>query len=198
MQENELDRLLNAARSGTDRDFEELVVYLDQLYQRSATYKVRRRATLDEGEAQDVAQEAWARFLAAWSSGLARSYRAGEVMRILANVFQDRVRERTKRASRQIPFDETDHAARSCQLDGPTTDEIMGRLNALCQDEPMYGVPVRMLSVDGLGAKDIAEQLGLAVNTVYARLRRGRIKLFLDLRERHPEFDWEAFYRWKL
>ena len=133
-----------------------------------------QRLGVDAGSVDDVIQEV---FLAAhrrlntydarrpfkpWLFGIALN-----VVR-MARRGESRHRRRVEAAQHHVP-EPTDATQRHAQLD------LLGRLLAALDDDQR--TVVILIEIEGMSPRDVAEGLGLSVNTVYSRLRLARAHL---------------------
>jgi RNA polymerase sigma-70 factor (ECF subfamily) len=145
-------------------------------------YNVAYRLAGNDGDAQDLVQEALIRV----RKGL-ETYQPGSLQgwlaRIVTNVFLDEVRRRRRRPTDALP-DNPDLVLPS----SPAADEVarglpehlQAALNAL-PDE--FRVAVVLCDVADLSYEQISESLGVPVGTVRSRLHRGRRLLRTALTE---------------
>ncbi len=137
-------------------------------------------------DAEDVTQETFANV----SQGLPRfredSSLSTWIYRIATNAAYDRLRTRSSRGSRDVPIDE--HPA--VEDKGPRADQRLARREMNdCIDEYVAGLPASYRSVvilsehEGLTNKEIADALGVTLDTVKIRLHRARARLRKELGE---------------
>ena len=130
---------------------------------RQAGYLLR-----DETEAEDAAQEAIARAWVSWAKLRDKDRFAAWFGRIVANVCQDRLRQR--RGVRVLEINETiasDIHARDAFRDALARDEVGRLVRTLPSDQQMV---VALHFWRDLPLEDIAERLDLPLGTVKSRL----------------------------
>lgn len=138
----------------------------------------------DRHLAEDLSQEA---MLAAWRSrgrvlGPLRPWLAGVVRRLASN----RRRAQARRRRRELA------AAPAASASAPAADEVVARANlhesvvhaVLELDEP-YRTAVLLRYFDDLSCREIAARLGLPIETVRTRVKRGVVLLRARLDRRH-------------
>jgi RNA polymerase sigma-70 factor, ECF subfamily len=167
--------LVRRAQGGDMAAFEDLVMqHADRLY---ATL---RGFGLDDGEAQEVAQES---FLRAWR-GLGRFEGRSRfftwLYRIGFNEAQRRLARRPPAATRSTDERDFDHLADS--RPGPPQqaehDELRAALaHALRELPPELRAPVVLRDVEGLSTREAASVLDLGEAAFKSRLHRGRMAL---------------------
>jgi RNA polymerase sigma-70 factor, ECF subfamily len=173
--EEELERLVEAARGGDREAFDELVrrTYVD-------TYTLAVRLTANEEDARDVVQDA---YLRAWK-GIDRfrgdSQFSTWLYRITANASYTLVQKRRRRRTEPIeiaeepielrPEAQPEAAAESAMVLEQLSDAVE-------QLPPKLRSVVVLKDVYGLSHEAIAEELGISVAAAKVRLHRGRKKL---------------------
>lgn len=173
--EEELDRLVVAARDGDRAAFDEVVrrTYVD-------TYTLAMRLTGNEEDARDVVQEA---YLRAWKG--IRRFRGDArfttwMYRITANTAYTLVQRRRRRRTETLdavdePAETLVSALPEAAAESAAMMEQLGEaVNAL---PPKLRSIVVLKDVYGLSHEAIAEELGISVAAAKVRLHRGRKKL---------------------
>jgi len=173
--EEELERLVLAAREGDREAFDELVrrTYVD-------TYTLAVRLTANEEDARDVVQEA---YLRAWK-GIGRFRGDAQfttwLYRITANAAYTLVQKRRRRRTEPLETaDEPIELASEAQPESAAESAlVMGQLaDAVAQLPPKLRSIVVLKDVYGLPHEAIAQELGISVAAAKVRLHRGRKKL---------------------
>ncbi len=155
----------------------------DLLAERAWVRRMARALVHDDASALDLEQEAWYRILRRPPAGPLPSVR-GWLARVLRNTRIDLLRAEGRRRRRE------ERAARSERL--PSTAEVVARADLLCTvvnelmalEEP-YRTTLLLRYVEELGPAAIAVRLGLPVETVRTRLRRGLATLRARLDGKH-------------
>lgn len=142
-----------------------------------------------KGEAEDLTQEVFLRVNKALPDFKGDAKLSTWIYRIATNVATDRIRSRSSMESRSgkaIPLDEQLIEA-GVDFKGnkkPSLEKqaMRDEMSACVQDyinclPENYRVPVALSEIGGLNNKEIAEALGLTMETVKIRLHRGRAKL---------------------
>ena len=173
--DEELDRLVAAARDGDREAFDELVrrTHVD-------TYTLALRLTANEEDASDVVQEA---YLRAWKG--IRRFRGDSrfttwMYRITANTAYTAVQKRRRR--RTEPLDTVDEPIESMIENLPEQAAESAALleelaAAVAELPPKLRSIVVLKDVYGLSHEAIAEELGISVTAAKVRLHRARKKL---------------------
>ena len=173
--DEELDRLVAAARDGDREAFDELVrrTHVD-------TYTLALRLTANEEDASDVVQEA---YLRAWKG--IRRFRGDArfttwMYRITANTAYTAVQKRRRR--RTEPLDTVDEPIESMIENLPEQAAESAALleelaAAVAELPPKLRSIVVLKDVYGLSHEAIAEELGISVTAAKVRLHRARKKL---------------------
>jgi RNA polymerase sigma-70 factor (ECF subfamily) len=177
----EVDRLVDAARSGDRTAFDELVrrTYVD-------TYTLAMRLTANEEDARDVVQES---YLRAWKG--IKNFR-GEAQfstwmyRITANAAATLVQKRRRRRTESLehveePVDASLEAQPEAAAESAVGLEELAR--AVAKLPPKLRSIVVLKDVYGLSHEAIAEDLGITVAAAMVRLHRGRKRLRDELFE---------------
>jgi RNA polymerase sigma-70 factor, ECF subfamily len=179
--DEELDRLVAAARDGDREAFDELVrrTYVD-------TYTLAVRLTANEEDARDVVQEA---YLRAWKG--IRRFRGDArfttwMYRITANAAYTAVQKRKRR--RTEPLEAADEPVEAMIEALPEaaaeSAALLDELAAAVADlPPKLRSIVVLKDVYGLSHEEIAEELGITVTAAKVRLHRARKKLRDELFE---------------
>jgi RNA polymerase sigma-70 factor, ECF subfamily len=171
----EVDRLVDAARSGDRAAFDELVrrTYVD-------TYTLAMRLTGNEEDARDVVQES---YLRAWK-GIKRFRGDAQfstwMYRITANAAATLVQKRRRRRVESLetvdePIDVSLDAQPEASVESTVGLEHLAR--AVKALPPKLRAIVVLKDVYGLPHEAIAEDLGISVAAAKVRLHRGRKKL---------------------
>lgn len=142
-----------------------------------------------QSEAEDLTQEVFLKVNRGLPDFKGDAKLSTWIYRIATNVATDRIRSRSSRESRSgkaVPLDEQRNGE-SVDLKGdkkPSLEKQAMReeMSACVQDyinslPESYRVPVTLSEIGGLTNKEIAEALGLTLETVKIRLHRGRAKL---------------------
>lgn len=173
---DDLDTLIEAARGGDRRAFDELV---RRTYEE--TYTLAYRLTGNEEDARDVVQET---YLRAWK-GLKR-FRGDArfstwLYRITANASYTLMKKRRKHRHEPL-LDELADVAETGFAANPeaVTDAALLRdeLTAAVEDlPPKLRAVVVLRDVYGLSHEEISEELGISVSAAKVRLHRARRRL---------------------
>jgi RNA polymerase sigma-70 factor (ECF subfamily) len=136
-------------------------------------YNVAYRLTGNDGDAQDLVQEALLRV----RKGLER-YQPGSLegwlARIVTNVFLDEVRRRRRRPAGALPDDPDwvlPPAPAADEVQTGLSDEVQAALDSLPEE---FRTAVVLCDVADRSYEEIAESLGVPVGTVRSRIHRGR------------------------
>jgi RNA polymerase sigma-70 factor (ECF subfamily) len=171
----EVDRLVDAARSGDRAAFDELVrrTYVD-------TYTLAMRLTANEEDARDVVQES---YLRAWKG--IKSFRGDAqfstwMYRITANAAATLVQKRRRRRTESLenveePIDASIEGQPEVATESSVGLEELAR--AVASLPPKLRNTVVLKDVYGLSHEAIAEDLGISVAAAKVRLHRGRKRL---------------------
>ena len=171
----EVDRLVDAARSGDRTAFDELVrrTYVD-------TYTLAMRLTANEEDARDVVQES---YLRAWKG--IKSFRGDAqfstwMYRITANAAATLVQKRRRRRTESLehveePIDSSLEGQPEAAAESSVGLEELAR--AVAALPPKLRSIVVLKDVYGLSHEAIAEDLGISVAAAKVRLHRGRKRL---------------------
>ena len=151
-----------------------------------ALYRLARRMTGDDDEAEDLVQETFARAMDKQAQFVPGTNLRAWLFRILRNLYVDGWR-RAKASPVRERLDDEDSAAGETMVAGEPLrgDEELERLRAVVADD-IEGA-LRQLSVDartivlldleGFTQEELAAVLGCNVGTVKSRLSRARAKL---------------------
>ena len=175
-EQDELARLVLAAREGDRPAFDELVrrTYVD-------TYTLALRLTAHEEDARDVVQES---YLRAWK-GLPRFRGDAQfstwMYRITANTAYTAVKRRRRHRAESLDAmleDPIERRPGAQPEDAAESAALLERL-AVGLDElpPKLRVLVVLKDVYGLSHEEIADELGISVPAAKVRLHRGRKRL---------------------
>ena len=171
----EVDRLVDAARSGDRAAFDELVrrTYVD-------TYTLAMRLTANEEDARDVVQES---YLRAWKG--IKSFRGDAqfstwMYRITANAAATLVQKRRRRRTESLehveePIDASIEGQPDVAAESSIGLEELAR--AVAALPPKLRSIVVLKDVYGLSHEAIAEDLGISVAAAKVRLHRARKRL---------------------
>ena len=155
----------------TQHDFPDELVRHRPALERSA-----RRLCRNRHDAEDLVQTTLVRAWQARAQFLPGGNFGGWLFRILSNYHRDTLR---RRGAVQVPLpDEVPDPA-------PVDDELSSLLTmapevvleALSQLPPELRTPLELLAVGGKRYRQIAEELGIPINTVGTRIRRARQRL---------------------
>jgi RNA polymerase sigma-70 factor, ECF subfamily len=171
----EVDRLVDAARSGDRAAFDELVrrTYVD-------TYTLAMRLTANEEDARDVVQES---YLRAWKG--IKGFRGDAqfstwMYRITANAAATLVQKRRRRRTESLehveePIDSSIEAQPEAAAESSVGLEELAR--AVAALPPKLRSIVVLKDVYGMSHEAISEDLGISVAAAKVRLHRGRKRL---------------------
>jgi RNA polymerase sigma-70 factor (ECF subfamily) len=161
---------------------------LDQL---DALYNLARRLTGNEGDAEDLVQDTFARALGARSQFVAGTNVKAWLFRILRNLFIDKYRRARSSPvqDRESPEDSSEDAGPAREplrgddelerLRGIVAEDIESALQSLSADART----VVLLDLEGFTEGELGEVLGCSVGTIKSRLSRARATLRDRLRE---------------
>jgi RNA polymerase sigma-70 factor (ECF subfamily) len=161
----------------------------EALAHRAALHRVALRLTGNQGEAEDLVQEAFTRALAAWST-----YRPGTncrawMARIVENCFITH-RRRDARFRRWVEGADTRSPGAEATL--PATP-ISGRTEAALRRLPAaFAGVVVLCDVQGKSYRRAAAELGVPIGTVMSRLHRARRALRRSLRDAAADWGFRA------
>lgn len=165
-----------------DRSFEALALpHLDLVY------RVARRLSRNEHEAEDLVQETYLKAYRAFEHFEMREYGVRPwLLKILNNTFLNRqAREkRAPRATDQQTMDETqadEGVLAPPELDFEKVDEEVKR--AIDRLAPEFRAVLLLWATNEMSYRDIADTLDLPIGTVMSRLHRARQQLVRSLRD---------------
>jgi len=175
--EGEFDALIERARRGDGRAFEELA-----LREERALYRHAARILGAGPDAEDVVQDA---FLSAWrsiGSFEGTSFRAW-LFRIVTNRALDRVRARRRRPELPLdpPADDEVTWAEPVAGGPDLADIAAGREAVAAVEEALRGVPeeqraaLLLRDIEGFAYEEIAIMTSVEVGTVKSRIHRARV-----------------------
>jgi RNA polymerase sigma-70 factor (ECF subfamily) len=156
-----------------------------------ALFRVARRLTGRDDDAEDLVQETFTRALGAGSQYAPGTNLRAWLFRILRNVHIDQYRRAKKGPLRapssgdepdDIPVVSADPLRGDEELDrlrGVVADDIEAALASLSIDARA----VILLDLEGLTETELAEALGCSVGTIKSRLSRARAALRIKLRD---------------
>ncbi len=171
---------LNAIRSGDQSAFRSVVErYLPQLL------STARRMLRDGAEAEDIAQEAFARL---WRSAPTLELGANGFRPWLYRVVSNLCVDRTRTTRRVMLVDEVpDQTAPPRQLDDLVARDLAGRVNAALKALPeRQRLALTLFHYEGLSQVEVGAILGVSDEAVESLLARARRSLKIALRE-----DWQ-------
>jgi RNA polymerase sigma-70 factor, ECF subfamily len=154
-------------------------------------YRLARRLTGNDEDAEDLVQETYARALGKHAQFVPGTNLRAWLFRILRNLYVDRWRHaRVSPVSERLEDDEPaeDRGAgheplrgdeELERLRGVVSDDIEAALRSLSDDART----IVLLDLEGLTEAELAEILGCTLGTVKSRLSRARAKLRERLRE---------------
>jgi RNA polymerase sigma-70 factor (ECF subfamily) len=156
-----------------------------------ALYRLARRLTGDDDEAEDLVQETFARAMDKRAQFVPGTNLRAWLFRILRNLYIDGWR-RAKASPVRERLDDEDPAAEGTVGGEPLRgDEELERLRAVVADDIEAALrelstdarTIVLLDLEGFTQEELAEVLGCNVGTVKSRLSRARAKLRELLRE---------------
>ena len=159
--------------------------------QLDALFRLPRRLTGDDDEAEDLVQESFARAMDKRAQFVPGTNLRAWLFRILRNLYVDGWR-RAKASPVREHLDEEDPAAEGMVAEEPLRgDEELERMRGVVADDieaalQELSVDARtivLLDLEGFTQEELAEVLGCNVGTVKSRLSRARAKLRELLRE---------------
>jgi RNA polymerase sigma-70 factor (ECF subfamily) len=156
------------------------------LEQLDTLYRVSRRLTRDQAEAEDLVQETYVRAIRSWETFVLNDFGIRPwLVRILHNLYFSR----SQREQRQPHGIEQAHleaiSSNSSPLPlSPGADGMDQRLvRALNQLPEEYRVVLHLWAVEELTYKEIADAVEVPIGTVMSRLHRARQRLSEQLRD---------------
>ena len=182
--DDEMARLVAAARAGDRAAFDELVRRTH-----AATYTLALRLTLNEEDARDVTQEAYLRAFKGLKNYRGDAQFSTWLYRITANCASTFLNSRTRHRHEDLgevgePVD-VSHEADVEMMAG--SSELRDRLDvALAQLPPRLRAVVVLRDVYDLPHEAIAAELGISVSAAKVRLHRARHRLRVLM---FPEID---------
>jgi RNA polymerase sigma-70 factor (ECF subfamily) len=189
----DIDRLVDAARGGDQRAFEELVrrTHAD-------TYTLARRLVSDEEDARDVCQEAYLRAFRSIHRFRGDAQFTTWLYRITANCASTHLGRR--RRHRHDELDDNAVGADPCPDHDPVVAAdaslLRGRLEeAIAELPPRLRAVVVLRDIYDLNHAEIADQLGISEPAAKVRLHRARRKLraqVFPLRGEHDHDEEQA------
>jgi RNA polymerase sigma-70 factor, ECF subfamily len=157
-----------------------------------ALYRLARRMTGSDEEAEDLVQETFARAIDKRGQFIAGSNLRAWLFRILRNLYVDRWR-RSKASPVKEHLGEDDEPEDDAVAGGDALrgDRELERLRGVVADDieralrelSVDGRTVILLDLEGFTQDEVAEVLGCSVGTVKSRLSRARAKLRELLRD---------------
>jgi len=155
-----------------------------------ALYRVARRLTRSDHEAEDLVQETYFKALRAFATYEARTFGIRPwLLKILNNTFlnrQARERNAPRAADQQVLDQRPDEAVPPPELDYERLDEeVKEALDAL---SPEYRMVLLLWATDELSYQEIAEILEVPIGTVMSRLHRARQQVIGRLGEYAREY----------
>ncbi|MBB4684708.1 RNA polymerase sigma factor [Amycolatopsis jiangsuensis] len=145
-------------------------------------YRVALRITASPPEAEDVVQEAW---LSAWRS-LPSFRQESRVSTWLYRVVTNGALAQLRRRPPTVPLHEA-----AGQVTGTTpehrvvdAEQVDAVLRAIARLEVSQRVPLVLRELEGLSYEEVADILEVGVPALRSRLRRARVALLGQLRER--------------
>jgi RNA polymerase sigma-70 factor, ECF subfamily len=155
-----------------------------------ALYRLARRLTGDDDEAEDLVQETFARAMDKRAQFVPGTNLRAWLFRILRNLYIDGWR-RAKASPVRERLDDEDPAAEVSAGEPLRGDEELERLRAVVADDIEAALrelstdarTIVLLDLEGFTQEELAEVLGCHVGTVKSRLSRARAKLRELLRE---------------
>lgn len=174
--------LVAFARGGDHEAFRAIMTRCNQ-----RLFRIARAVVRDEGEAEDVLQEAYARAFAAIASFRGESGIATWLTRIVLNEAHGRLRRRRP----MVELDQVEAAQESAQVlafpnmarsDDPEADAARSQIRRILEravdDLPeAFRLVFILREVEELSAEETAGHLNLKVETVKTRLHRARRRL---------------------
>jgi RNA polymerase sigma-70 factor (ECF subfamily) len=168
--------------SADDKSFEALALpHLDTVY------RVARRLTRDEHEAEDLVQETYFKAYRAYDTFEERSYGIRPwLLKILNNTFLNRIAREKKapKATDQQTLEETQAVEGGpplAELDLEQVDEEVK--SALEELSPEFRQVMLLWATNELSYQEIADTLDLPIGTVMSRLHRARNQLTRKLHD---------------
>lgn len=171
----ELDELVDAARTGEHRAFEELVRRTS-----AETFTLARRLVSDDDDARDVVQEAYLRAFRSLSSFRGDAQFTTWLYRITANCASTHLGRRRRHRHDELD-EEVELADLTPEHDPPAAADaalLRQRLEvAIAELPPRLRAVVVLRDVYDLSHAEVAEQLGISESAAKVRLHRARRRL---------------------
>jgi len=167
--------LIERARAGDDKAFEELVMkYKDRLYGIAAGVCARMPS-----EAEDVAQETFLSALKSITSFRANAAFSTWLYRIAANNCWQRFRKVKAEALSEMPDENSKgHPSRSCVNENALKNELSRAVSkALAALPADYRLAITLCDIEGLSNAEAAGRIKVTVPALKARLHRARLLL---------------------
>lgn len=124
-------------------------------------------------DAQDAAQETFARALDHWEAWLGEGPRERWILRIATRACLDRLEERRKSRMRQSATDPETLPSRPPE---PSPQAVLDRIRECLEDLPLQQRAAFVLrDMEGLPPEGVAEALGCSPSTVRVHLMRARL-----------------------
>jgi RNA polymerase sigma-70 factor (ECF subfamily) len=156
-----------------------------------ALFRVARRLTGRDDDAEDLVQETFVRALGSRSQYAPGTNLRAWLFRILRNVHIDQYRRASKGPLRSTPIDDDPVELVAPAGDPLRGDEELDRLRGVVADDIEAALAslsidaraVILLDLEGLTETELAEALGCSVGTIKSRLSRARAALRVRLRD---------------
>lgn len=168
-----------------EKDFEALV-----LPQMDTVYRVARRLTQNEHEAQDLVQETYLRAFKAFGRFELREFGVRPwLLKILHNAFLNgrQKQSRSERLSESRTLEQVEDASSARFVVGPPDldyEQLDGEVRAAIDRLPDdFRIVLLLWGTMDLSYEEISEIVGVPIGTVMSRLHRARQKLVRDLHE---------------
>ncbi|MEM7586193.1 MAG: RNA polymerase sigma factor [Acidobacteriota bacterium] len=146
-------------------------------------------------ECRDLAQETFLRAHRAFDSFRGEAKRSTWLFTIAANVWlnQRRAKDTAKRSADEVPLPEVEHAPRDPEvhpLDDAIREEKLELLQAAIADlPPKMQRCVRLRVYQDMKYREIAELVGISIETAKSQLSLARKRLRSALAEHYPDLD---------
>ena len=157
----------------------------DALEHLDALYRVARRLTGDDEDAEDLVQETYSRATAKWSGFSPGTDLRAWLFRILRNAYIDAYR-RTRVNPVRGGLEEDDHSDAAAATQEPLRGDaglerirgaVAADIEAALATLSVGGRAIVLLDLEGFTESELAEALGCAVGTIKSRLSRARALL---------------------
>ena len=166
--ENELIELIEACKRGEPSAQRQVYVRFS-----SMLFAVAMRYTNTRQDAEDVAQEAWVKVFRHLKSFSENNSFEGWLRRIVVNTAITHYRRNLKHVH-HVDMDDVHATPRDLEA-FKDLEFTKGELeHAIGQLPPGYGMVFKLYIIDGFKHKEIAEQLGIDLNTSKSQLSRAR------------------------